>query len=52
MLVGATSRSGRVRFRAVRSEALVEGAAVQLPGEARRLLRVRAGDRVHAIPFP
>jgi arginine N-succinyltransferase len=52
MLVGATSRSGRVRFRAVRTEALVEGAAVRLPGEARRLLRVRADDRVHAIPFP
>ncbi|HET6921939.1 MAG TPA: arginine N-succinyltransferase, partial [Anaeromyxobacteraceae bacterium] len=52
MLVGATSRSGRVRFRAVRSEALVEGAAVRLPGEARRLLRVRPGGRVHVVPFP
>ena len=52
MLVGTTSRSGRVRFRAVRAEGLVEGGALQLHGEARRLLRVRPGDRVHAIPFP
>lgn len=51
MLVGAASRSGRVRFRAVRAEASVEGASLRLPREARRLLRVRPGDRVHAIPF-
>ena len=51
MLVGATSRSGRVRFRAVRTEAAVAGEAVRLPAEARRLLRVRPGDRVHAVPF-
>jgi len=51
MLVGATSPAGRVRFRAVRSPALAEGGSLRLSGEARRLLRVRPGDRVHAIPF-
>ncbi|HZY03013.1 MAG TPA: arginine N-succinyltransferase [Anaeromyxobacteraceae bacterium] len=51
LLVGTDSRSGRIRFRAVRAEAAVEGGRVRLPAEARRLLRVRAGDRVSAVPF-
>jgi arginine N-succinyltransferase len=51
LLVGTDPRSGRIRFRAVRAEAAVEGGRVRLPAQARRLLRVRPGDRVHAVPF-
>jgi arginine N-succinyltransferase len=49
-LLGA-SAAGRVRFRAVRAGARVEGQEVRLPVEARELLRVAPGDRVDAIPF-
>ena len=51
LLVGATARAGRVRFRAARSAGQVEGDALRLPREVQRLLRVRPGDRVHAVPF-
>ncbi|HEU4384193.1 MAG TPA: arginine N-succinyltransferase [Anaeromyxobacteraceae bacterium] len=51
LLLGCVSPAGRIRFRAVQAEAAVAGGSVQLPAEARRLLRVRAGDRVHAVPF-
>ena len=51
MLVGTDSPSGRIRFRAARAEAEVQGPSLRLGAEARRLLRVRPGDRVHAVPF-
>ena len=49
-LVGA-SGAGRVRFRAVRTPASLDGGAIRLPRAARELLQVAPGDEVHAIPF-
>jgi arginine N-succinyltransferase len=49
-LVGA-SGGGRVRFRAVRTPASLDGEAIRLPREARELLQVAPGDPVDAIPF-
>jgi arginine N-succinyltransferase len=49
-LVGA-SGSGRIRFRAVRAAARVDGEEILLPAAARELLRVKPGERVSAIPF-
>jgi arginine N-succinyltransferase len=50
-LVSAEGR-GRVRFRAVRAPARVEGDEIRLPARAREQLRVRAAARVGAIPLP
>ena len=50
-LVGVGRAEGRARFRAVRTRVLDEGALIRIPVEARELLRVRAGDRVHLVPF-
>jgi arginine N-succinyltransferase len=43
---------GRLRFRAVRTPARVEGEAIRLPPRARELLRVRTGAAAGAIPLP
>jgi arginine N-succinyltransferase len=50
-LVGVTRPSGRVRFRAVRTAARLEGDEVRLPAAARERLAVERGDRVHLVPF-
>jgi arginine N-succinyltransferase len=50
-LVGVAREKGRVRFRAVRTRARIEGEEVRLPREARRLLQVKPGDSVHVTPF-
>jgi arginine N-succinyltransferase len=50
-LVGVSRPGGRVRFRAVRTSARLLGEEVEFPEEAKRLLRVAGGDRVHLIPL-
>jgi arginine N-succinyltransferase len=50
-LVAAERAEGRSRFRAVRAFARVDGDDVLLPAEARELLGVARGDRVHVVPF-
>jgi arginine N-succinyltransferase len=50
-LVGIERRAGRVRFRAVRCAARLEGGAVRIPGPARALLEARPGDRLHVVPI-
>jgi arginine N-succinyltransferase len=40
-----------VRFRAVRTVARIDGDDVLLPAEARELLEVEPGERVHVVPF-
>jgi arginine N-succinyltransferase len=50
-LVGVERRGGKVRFRAVRTPARVDGDEVLLGDEARRRLQVAPGDRVHLVPF-
>lgn len=49
-LVGAV-RTGRNRFRAVRTASRVVGGTLSLPAAARELLGVRGGDTLHVIPF-
>jgi len=50
-LVGAAHPGRRIRFRAVCSPAGLDGDEVALPWEARRLLAVKEGERVHLVPF-
>ncbi|MFL5272282.1 MAG: arginine N-succinyltransferase [Anaeromyxobacteraceae bacterium] len=50
-LVAAERPEGKIRFRAVRAFARVDGDDVLLPAEARELLGVARGDRVHVVPF-
>lgn len=50
-LVAVPRAEGRVRFRAVRTPALVEGGRVRIPEAARRVLEARPGDRAHLVPF-
>ncbi len=50
-LVAVSRPDGRVRFRAVRTAASLEGGKVRIPQAARDLLAARAGDRVHLVPF-
>jgi arginine N-succinyltransferase len=50
-LVAVTRAEGRVRFRAVRAGARLEGDAVSLPPRARELLGAEPGERLHLIPF-
>ncbi|MFL5299987.1 MAG: arginine N-succinyltransferase [Anaeromyxobacteraceae bacterium] len=51
LLVGLARPERRVRFRAVRTAARVDGDDLVLPREARALLAAEAGERVHAVPF-
>jgi arginine N-succinyltransferase len=50
-LVGVERPEGKVRFRAVRTPLRVEGDDALLPAEARALLEVAPGERVHVVPF-
>jgi arginine N-succinyltransferase len=50
-LVAAERAEGRVRFRAVRTLARTDGDDVLLQVDARELLGVARGDRVHVVPF-
>ncbi len=50
-LVAVPRSEGRVRFRAVRTPALLEGGLVRIPEPARRVLEARPGDRTHLVPF-
>jgi arginine N-succinyltransferase len=50
-LVGVERAEGRIRFRAVRTPARVEGDELVLAREARDLLLVGPGERVHLVPF-
>jgi arginine N-succinyltransferase len=50
-LVGVERPDGRVRFRAVRAPARIDGDDVLLGDGAKELLEVEPGERVHVIPF-
>ena len=50
-LVGVERPEGKVRFRAVRAALRVEGDDALLPAEAKALLEVAPGERVHVVPF-
>ena len=50
-LVGVERPDGKVRFRAVRAPARLDGEDALLPAEAKALLGVGPGDRVHLVPF-
>jgi len=50
-LVGVERSVGKNRFRAVRTPCRVDGEMAALPNEARKLLGVRPGDKLHLIPF-
>jgi arginine N-succinyltransferase len=50
-LVGVTRGEGRSRFRSVRTAARLEGETVRIPEEARELLGVERGARLHLVPF-
>jgi arginine N-succinyltransferase len=50
-LIGVERPDGKVRFRAVRAQARIDGDDVLLPEEARELLEVERGERVHLVPF-
>jgi arginine N-succinyltransferase len=50
-LVGVERPERKVRFRAVRTPARVDGDDVLLPEDARALLQVEPGERVHLVPF-
>jgi len=50
-VLAAAESAGRVRFRAVRAPARIDGEEVRLPPEARALLRAKPGDRVDVVPF-
>jgi arginine N-succinyltransferase len=50
-LIAVTRGEGRTRFRAVRTEARLEGGNVWIPERARAVLDARPGERVHVVPF-
>jgi arginine N-succinyltransferase len=50
-LVAVERPRGKVRFRAVRAPVRVDGEEAILPGDARELLQVEPGERVHVVPF-
>jgi arginine N-succinyltransferase len=50
-LVAVERPDGKVRFRAVRAPARIDGDDVLLPEDARDLLQLSPGDRVHLVPF-
>jgi arginine N-succinyltransferase len=50
-LIAVERPRGKVRFRAVRAPVRVEGEEAILPAEARELLQVAPGERVHVVPF-
>jgi arginine N-succinyltransferase len=50
-LVGIERTSGKNRFRAVRTPCRIDGEEAVISDEARELLGVSAGDRLHIVPF-
>jgi arginine N-succinyltransferase len=50
-LVGIARPEGRIRFRAIRCPARLDGEAVRIPEKARELLEVEPGERLHVVPF-
>jgi len=50
-LVGLSRPDGRVRFRAVRTHARIDGDEVRLPAGVRERLRAEPGERLHLVPF-
>jgi arginine N-succinyltransferase len=50
-LVAIERPDGKVRFRAVRTQARIDGDDVLLPDEARAQLEADPGERVHVVPF-
>jgi arginine N-succinyltransferase len=50
-LVAIERPDGKVRFRAVRTPARIDGDDVLLPDDARDLLEVERGEKVHVVPF-
>jgi arginine N-succinyltransferase len=50
-LVGVERNTGKNRFRAVRTPCRVDGETAALPLEARKVLGVQPGDKLHLIPF-
>lgn len=50
-LVGLSRADGRVRFRAVRTQARIDGEEVRLPAGARERMGVEPGERLHLVPF-
>ncbi|HTP28193.1 MAG TPA: arginine N-succinyltransferase [Anaeromyxobacteraceae bacterium] len=51
MLLGLEKSEAKPRFRAVRSKVRADGDDAFLPREAKEILQVAAGERVHVIPF-
>ena len=50
-LVALSRAEGKVRFRAARTQARLDGELVRIPEKARELLEARPGERLHLIPF-
>jgi arginine N-succinyltransferase len=50
-LVGIARPEGRIRFRAIRCPARLDGENVRIPEKARELLEVEPGERLHVVPF-
>ena len=50
-LVAAIRSEGRVRFRAVRTSARLDGESVRIPARAREVLEAEPGERLHLVPF-
>ncbi|MGC4001354.1 MAG: arginine N-succinyltransferase [Anaeromyxobacter sp.] len=50
-LAGVARTGGKVRFRAVRTVARLDGESVRLPERAMKALDVAPGDRLHLVPF-
>jgi arginine N-succinyltransferase len=50
-LVGVERPSSKNRFRAMRTPCRLDGDEISVPREARDLLGVRPGDRLHLVPF-
>jgi arginine N-succinyltransferase len=50
-VVAIERASGKGRFRAVKTSAVLVDDAVQLPAASREMLGVQTGDKVHVIPF-
>jgi arginine N-succinyltransferase len=51
VLIGVEGKTGKNRFRAVRTPAQFDGSAVRLPERAQDLLEISSGARLSIIPF-
>jgi arginine N-succinyltransferase len=50
-LVAVTRSEGRIRFRAVRCAARLDGETIRIPEKVRELLGAEPGERLHVVPF-